>query len=121
MSKQFYIYVDVDETFVRNYGSKRIAIPAILTHIKDLKKQGAIMYCWSSGGADYAKESAEEFGIEDCFVGFLPKPEVAIDDVSFSQWRNLLQVHPNECDGNTIETYKKKSLKTRLKLNKIFC
>lgn len=108
MNKPLYIYVDVDETFVRNYGSKRIPIPHVLEHIKALKSQGAIMYCWSSGGSDYAKNSAAEFGIADCFIGFLPKPEVIVDDLQFSQWRNLLQVHPNECPGNTLETYKEK-------------
>jgi len=106
MSKPFYIYVDVDETFVRNYGSKRIPMPTVIEHVKELYSQGAILYCWSSGGAEYAKASAVEFGIEQCFAAFLPKPEVVIDDIEILQWRNLLQVHPNECPGNTIETYK---------------
>ncbi len=108
MSKPFYVYLDVDETIVRNYGSKRIPIPTVIEHVKDLSKQGAIMYCWSSGGAEYAQASAKEFGIEECFIGFLPKPELAIDDMKLSQWRNLLQVHPNECQGNTVEIYKEK-------------
>jgi len=108
MNKPFYVYVDVDETFVRNYGAKRIPVPAVIEHIKELKTQGAVMYCWSSGGAEYAEESAREFGIDHCFMGFLPKPELAIDDMSFSQWRNLVQVHPNECAGNTIESYREK-------------
>lgn len=102
------IYVDVDETFVRNYGTKRIPIPSVIEHIKELKIQGATLYCWSSGGSDYARKSAVEFGIDNCFVGFLPKPQVALDDLQFDEWRNLLEVHPNECDGNTIETYKQK-------------
>ncbi len=108
MSKLTYIYIDVDETFVRNYGSKQIPMPSVIKHIRDLKTEGAVMYCWSSGGADYAQASAKEFGIDDCFVGFLPKPEITIDDMQFSEWRNLLQVHPNECPGNTIETYRNK-------------
>jgi len=82
---------------------------AVIEHIKELKSQGAILYCcWSSGGAEYAKSSAQEFGIEECFAGFLPKPEVVLDNMSFSQWRNLLTVHPNECPGNTIESYRDK-------------
>lgn len=106
MSKPFYMYVDVDETFVRNYGTKRVPMPPVIEHIKELKEQGAVMYCWSSGGAEYAQASAKEFGIEQCFVGFLPKPEVTLDDMQFSRWRNLLEVHPNECPGNTIESYR---------------
>lgn len=106
MTKPTYIYVDVDETFVRNYSTKRIPIPTVIEHVKNLKEEGAILYCWSSGGAKYAEESAREFGIRDCFVGFLPKPEILIDDLKLSQWRDLLQIHPNECPQHTLESYK---------------
>ena len=107
MSKPTYIFVDVDETFVRNYGKKRIPMPHVIEHIKELKKDGAIMYCWSSGGAAYAEASAKEFGIEQCFIGFLPKPEIMIDDLKFTQWRDLLEIHPNACHSQTLESYKK--------------
>ncbi|WP_309045956.1 DUF705 domain-containing protein [Marinobacter sediminicola] len=102
------IYVDVDETIVRNYGRKRIPMPNVIEHIKELNEQGATLYCWSSGGADYARESAAEFGIEYCFTGFLPKPQVVIDDQQFNSWRNLIEIHPNECADNTIDAYKEK-------------
>ena len=108
MKKPLYIYVDVDETFVRNYSTKQIAIPSVIEHIKKLQEDGAILYCWSSGGAEYAQKSAKEFGIEECFVGFLPKPQVMIDDMNFSQWRNLLQIHPNESPSYSVEYYRDK-------------
>ncbi len=100
------IYVDVDETFVRNYSKSRIPIPSVIEHIRQLKQQGADLYCWSSGGAEYARSSAAEMGIEDCFIAFLPKPQVMIDDLKIANWRNLLEVHPNECDGRSIDSYK---------------
>ncbi len=34
MKKPFYVYVDVDETFLRNYGAKQIPIPRVIKHIK---------------------------------------------------------------------------------------
>ncbi len=105
MNRPFYVYVDVDETFVRNYGAKRIPIPQVIAHVKALHAEGAILYCWSSGGAEYARASAKEFGIENCFAGFLPKPEVVIDDMPFSEWRNLLQIHPNKCHGKPVMEY----------------
>ena len=108
-----YIFVDVDETFVRNYGTKQIPIPSVIEHIKELKEQGAIMYCWSSGGSDYAKASAIECKIDHCFVGFLPKPDVMIDDLSIENWRGLLHVHPNQCPGNSVITYKEKIRENR--------
>lgn len=92
------IYVDVDDTFVRSYGTKRIPMPAVIRHIRTLFAQGADLYCWSSGGAAYARASAEEFGLADCFTAFLPKPDVLLDDQSVSDWRRLRQLHPNECE-----------------------
>ena len=91
------IYVDVDDTFVRSYGTKRMPMPAAIRHIEDLHHQGATLYCWSSGGADYARKSAEEFGLAGCFTAFLPKPDVLLDDQNVADWRRLRQVHPNEC------------------------
>ena len=101
------IYVDVDDTFVRSISTKRIAMPATIRHIRALKEQGATMYCWSSGGAEYAQNSAREFGIEDCFVAFLPKPQVLIDDRNIAEWRDLKCVHPASCDGKRLEDYRK--------------
>jgi len=92
------IYVDVDDTFVRSYGTKRIPMPAVIAAIRRLCTQGEALYCWSSGGAEYARASAEEFGIADCFLAFLPKPDVLLDDQAIADWRRLRQVHPNECN-----------------------
>ena len=100
------VFVDVDETFIRNYGNTRIPIPAVIAHVRQLHKQGAALYCWSSGGADYARASAVEAGIDTCFVGFVPKPQVMIDDQNVSAWRRLLQVHPNSCDGQSVQSYR---------------
>jgi Protein of unknown function (DUF705) len=107
------IFVDVDETFVRNYGTARIPIPAVIAHVRQLHEQGAALYCWSSGGAEYARESAAEAEIGDCFVGFLPKPQVMIDDQQVSAWKRLLQVHPNSCVGMSTEDYRERLNTTR--------
>ncbi len=68
------VYVDVDDTLVRSVGTKRIPIPAAVRHVRALFEQGAELYCWSSGGADYARQSAEECDIADCFRAFPPGP-----------------------------------------------
>ncbi len=101
------IYVDVDDTFVRSYSTKRIPMPTIIRHIRALHEQGAELYCWSSGGAAYARASAEEFGIAYCFTAFLPKPDVLLDDQNVADWRRLRQVHPNECEALVDELGKK--------------
>jgi hypothetical protein len=66
------------------------------------KEEGWELYCWSSGGGDYAKASAEELGIAACFAGFLPKPDVMIDDVPPQSWSFLRVVHPAEIKQNNF-------------------
>jgi phosphoserine phosphatase len=93
-------YVDVDDTLVRSFGSKRVAIDATVEAVRSLSLAGAQLFCWSSGGAEYARTSATELGIEGCFVAFLPKPDGLIDDVRVTEWR-LAQIHPSECRGKS--------------------
>ena len=103
-----YVYVDVDDTFVRSASSKRIPVPAAIQHIRTLKEQGAILYCWSSGGSEYAQQSAKEFGIADYFEGFLPKPNVLLDDMPMSAWPRFITVHPASCGSASLDDYRKR-------------
>lgn len=102
----FVIFVDVDDTFVRSTGSKRIPVVNVLRHIRKLHQQGAILYCWSSGGAEYARSSAEEFEVADCFTGFLPKPNVIIDDQLVADWRSCLEVNTFSVAEGGVNEYK---------------
>lgn len=103
--KRLVIYVDVDETLVRNASTKQIPIPAVVGHIRALNAEGAVLYCWSSGGGEYAESIARRLGVENCFKGFLPKPEVLVDDQPVDEWRRLVQVHPNQCEGKSVDDY----------------
>lgn len=94
------VFVDVDDTLVRSFGSKRIVVSSTADAVRRLHTEGATLYCWSSGGEAYARESAREAGVEDCFQGFLPKPDVLVDDVNIARWP-LLQLHPNEASTAT--------------------
>ena len=93
------IYIDVDDTFIQSLGTKRIPIDSTVEAITAL---GAQLYCWSSGGAEYARASAIEAGVEVCFRAFLPKPDALIDDVRVADWR-LTQLHPTECRGRSAD------------------
>jgi predicted HAD superfamily phosphohydrolase YqeG len=88
------IYVDVDDTLVRSSGNKRIPIPAVVQHVKKMSAAGMQLYCWSSGGAEYAEQIATELGIRGCFAAFLPKPNVFLDDQSPSEWKYARVVGP---------------------------
>jgi phosphoserine phosphatase len=95
------IYVDIDDTLVRSFGSKRIPMTEMVELIPKLKEHGATLFCWSSGGAAYAQRSAEELGIAECFTAFLPKPQLLLDDVSIHDWK-MAELHPNECRSLTV-------------------
>lgn len=112
-AQPFNIYVDVDDTLIRSFSSKRIPILRTINHVKELKAQGATLYCWSSGGADYAKKTAEELGIVEVFTAFLPKPHMLLDDRDINNWTQLIQVHPNSCNSQAIETYKHEVFKNQ--------
>lgn len=91
------VYVDVDDTLVRSFGSKQMPIRSTIERIEILAGQpGVELYCWSSGGAEYARSTCERLGILALFRQFLAKPNLMVDDQLPSQWTDLLVVHPNE-------------------------
>jgi len=100
------VYVDVDDTLVRSAGAKRIPIPAVVRHVRELDAAGFALYCWSSGGADYARATARELGLEHCFVAFLPKPNILVDDQAPSEWRRFLHVRPLDVSTGAAEEYR---------------
>jgi hypothetical protein len=99
------IYVDVDDTLVRSVGTKRIPMVSVIEHVRRLKADGAQLYLWSAGGADYCRTTAQELGIEDCFVAFLPKPRIMIDDQEVAEWVFCTTFHPATCAGRTLQDY----------------
>ena len=100
MTRAFFI--DVDDTLIRSFGSKRLPMDATVRLVRSLHIAGATLYCWSRGGAAYAKASATEAGVEACFTAFLPKPDVLVDDVTPDAW-GLRVVHPNEAAGIDVK------------------
>ncbi len=90
------VFVDVDDTLVRSFGGKRIPMTPVIAAVQELHAAGNTLYAWSRGGADYARSIAEEWGLTPCFIAYLPKPDVLLDDQPVSQWRHLIEVHPNQ-------------------------
>lgn len=100
--RQQVIFVDVDDTLIRSVGQKRIPMPSVVAEIRELCDSGAALYLWSSGGGDYARESAIGLKIEHLFVAFLPKPDVYLDDQAVHEWRFCRHVLPTNA-GNLTE------------------
>ena len=88
------IFVDVDDTLVRSVGSKRVPMPAVIGTVRRLAEQGVQLYLWSTGGAEYCRDTAIELDLADCFVGYLTKPHAYIDDQSVDEWRGCQHVLP---------------------------
>ena len=88
------IFVDVDDTLVRSVGTKRIPMPQVIAAVRGLAAQGARLCLWSTGGATYARSTAVELGLCDCFVDFLPNPDAYIDDQTVEEWRDWRHVLP---------------------------
>ncbi len=95
MSRKFVIYVDVDDTLIRTVGRKQIPIPSCADYVRQQFAQGHTLYCWSRGGEEYARNVAISLGIADCFVSFLPKPDVLLDDRLEQSLAHCEFVHPN--------------------------
>jgi hypothetical protein len=69
-------------------------MPNAIERVRSLRKQGATLYLWSTGGADYARAVASDLNIAECFAGFLPKPNLIIDDQSIVDWRDCKHEYP---------------------------
>jgi predicted HAD superfamily phosphohydrolase YqeG len=96
------VFVDVDDTLVRSAGRKRIPITPVADRVAALKEAGATLYCWSTGDVTRVVGVARELGLEHCFVAFLPKPTVMLDDQAPAEWRLCRHVRPFNVDS--IET-----------------
>ena len=80
MELKLVIYIDVDDTLIRSVGKTRIPMPPSVNYVRRMHAAGHSLYCWSRGGGEYARDVANFLEISDCFVAFLPKPDVALDD-----------------------------------------
>lgn len=96
MSTSLVIYIDVDNTLIRK-GPHGEEIPQlhVVAHIRDLNLEGATLYCWSTGGKEHALCTARRLGIEDCFQGFLHKPQAFLDDEEARVWPHFVHIHPD--------------------------
>lgn len=97
------MFVDVDDTLVRSAGSKRFPMRSMIERVRELHAAGVRLYCWSSGGAEYAHRSAVELGLADCFSGFLSKPDLLIDDLPQIVGKTLVCLHPNEAASMSVD------------------
>jgi hypothetical protein len=73
------VCIDVDLTIVDQDGK---LLPRVFQNLQKLKGRGCELILWSFGGGEYAEKIARCHKLEDLFVGFSGKPDIAIDDES---------------------------------------
>ena len=94
------VYVDVDDTLVRSAGNR--ASPDDNRHSRGQTFEGRrelLCICGVPAAQDYARKSAVELEIADCFAGYLPKPNVIIDDQPVEQWRGTRHIYPLQTES----------------------
>lgn len=89
------LYIDVDGTLVRTAAGNRFPDHDLIHQLRKWKANGAILYCWSSHGARYARSAAEELNAADCFTAFLTKPHALVDDQEVKDWPYFMEMAPS--------------------------
>ena len=98
------IFVDVDGTLIRFQGAVPRPDGDLVLRVKQWKSEGALLYCWSSRGANYARRIAMQLRMEDCFAAFLCKPHVLVDDQSVNDWSCLVHLYPAQASNHSLES-----------------
>ncbi len=98
------IYVDVDGTLIRNQPGTFQPVPELVARVRQWHGEGALVYCWSSQGPEYARHIAKTLGLDVCFTAFLCKPHVVVDDQSLTDWQCLVHLYPTQAATHTIAT-----------------
>src|SRR5208282_3322865 len=71
------VCIDVDLTVIDQDGK---LLPGVVENLQSLKARGCELILWSYGGGDYAEKMARCHELENLFVGFSGKPDIAVDD-----------------------------------------
>ena len=96
------IYLDVEDTLIPSTADSRISPERMVARVRERAQKGAGLYLWSRQGAEHARQVAARCGLEDCFRGFLPKPEVIIDAKALEDW-SISEFHPVACTAVRVE------------------
>lgn len=88
------VYVDVDDTLVRWYGTKCIPRVSVIEKLKARAQAGDRLFLWSRAGDEQARKVAEDLGLTELFEAILPKPEHIIDDEPLAEWEFCSYEYP---------------------------
>jgi cation transport ATPase len=90
------MYVDVDGTLERKFLGFEKSNKTMVDAIRRLHAEGMQIYIWSTGGAGHARDAATKCGVEELCAGFLPKPNICVDDKPPSRWKDFKRLKPRQ-------------------------
>jgi len=99
------VYVDVDDTIMDRHDHPK---PSVIEFLHYAKSRGCRLFLWSQAGDDYCKEHAERLGIAHLFQAFLPKPDIAVDDLQITTRFIRAWFHPIQLAGIDWTTSEKR-------------
>ena len=89
-------FIDVDGTLERKVLGIEVPLKNVVAGVQLLKREGALIYLWSTGGSAHARKAAREAKIEKLVDGFLPKPNVYVDDKPVKDWKDCERWKPKK-------------------------
>ena len=72
------VFIDIDGTITPDCG--HTIFPLAIETIQELSEKSNI-FIWSAGGFNYCEEIVNKLNLEEFICGFMPKPEIVIDDL----------------------------------------
>jgi hypothetical protein len=89
-------YIDVDGTLERKILGIEVPLKNVAQGLQLLKREGALVFLWSTGGVQHARKAAREAKIEKYVDGYLPKPNVYVDDKPVAKWKDCERWKPRK-------------------------
>ena len=92
------VFVDVESSFREDVRGR------VLGYLRGLDLEVWELFAWSDGGSEAARVHVVEAGVEDLFSGFLPKPNVLLDEHGVDEWPDVRVQAPGLLGAYTTES-----------------
>ena len=92
------VFVDVESSFHEDVRGR------VLEYLRGLDLEAWELFAWSDGGSEAARVHVVEAGVEDLFSGFLPKPNVLLDEHGVDEWPDVRVQAPELLGAYTTES-----------------
>jgi hypothetical protein len=92
------VFVDVKSSFREDVRGR------VLEYLRSLDPEAWELFAWSERGSEAARVYAVEAGVEDLFSGFLPKPNVFLDEHGVDEWPDVSVQSPELLGAYTTES-----------------